>query len=213
MRGLSGGLSALMRAIGIAWLVVLVPLALFVLTEPPSFSGAAYVLGPVVIAVGAVIGGTWQRRFLVAGTALVLVTLTVRLLSAKGRAVDRIIDERDITINASRALGYTHVMSDPDVPRLPREMRAAYREMASAGIDLPSPILSTWIGLERPGSSETLEVAGDGTTTPRDGRGRAGRRRLSPRLRRQLRHVVLALRARRDEGPHDDRVPIDALPG
>ena len=159
------GLPALsMRLVGIAALVFIVPLFFFVMTEPPSWSGAAYVLGPLLIAIGAVVRGVWRRRLAVVGGALVLVTLGVRLVSAKGRVVNRVIDERDITINASRALGWTAYRADPDVPRLPSAMRSAYGEMASAGVDLASPLVSTLMGLERPSSSETLEVAAEGTS-------------------------------------------------
>jgi len=151
-----------MRVIGIVALIGLAPLVLLVLTGPPTWSGAAYVLGPLIMAVSLLVSGVWHKRLLVSGAVLVALALGVRLVIGKGRLVNRVVAEPDVTINASRALAWTHFLSDPDVPRLADAMRGAYREMGNAGVDMPSPIVSTLLGLERPGSSETLELgAGD----------------------------------------------------
>ncbi len=148
-----------MRVLGIAALILLAPLVLLMMTEPPTASGAAYVLGLVVVAVGFVVRKPWSRRLFALGGVLIAVTLVLRLALSKGRYINRVVAEEDVVINASRALGWTHALSDPDVPLLPDAMRSAYHEMNGSAA-LASPIASTLLGLERPGSSETLEVGG-----------------------------------------------------
>ncbi len=143
-----------------AALVVLAPLALFVLSEPPSASGASYVIGAIVLAASLVLR-RHARRVAFAGAALVVVPMCVRIAGTKKcgdvRAIDRVIDERDLAVNASRALAWTHFIRDPDVPLLPDAMRDAYDEMKKEEGDLPSPVVATYLGLERPGASDAIE--------------------------------------------------------
>jgi hypothetical protein len=154
------------RGLGVVLLVLLAPLVLFVLTGPPSWSGAAYVLGPVALAASLVVARRWRRRVAAAGAALVALTAAVRLIhTARGgdvRAVDRLVDERDVAVNASRAIAWTRFVRDPDVPLLPDAMRRAYDDMQREEGALPSPFVATYLGLERPGASDTLELWRDG---------------------------------------------------
>ena len=155
------------RAVGIVLLLVFVPLALFVLMGPPSWSGAAYALAPVVMA-GSLVGpDRFMRRVLLAGVALLVLPALARVVFTKRagdvRLVDRLVDERDLSVDAARAIARTHFMSDPDVPLLPDAMRSAYDDMSREEGALPSPVVATYAGLERPGASDTIEFdhAGD----------------------------------------------------
>ena len=152
------------RAFGIAALVVLAPLALFVLSAPPSASGAAYVASLLVLAFALVVKRN-ARRVAIAGGALLVATIAFRLVATKSedvRTIDRVIDERDVALNASRALALTAFVRDPDVPRVPDAMRRAYDEMQREEGDLPSPVVSTYLGLQRPGASDAIEFRASG---------------------------------------------------
>ncbi len=143
---------------------MLAPLVLFVLTEPPSPSGAAYVMGLVAIAASLVVA---KRRVAVAGAALIVVAVAARLVTTthaagEARAIDRVIDERDLSVNAARAIAWTRFMKDPDVPLLPDAMRSAYDDMKKEQGDLPSPVVATYLGLERPKASDTIEFVASG---------------------------------------------------
>lgn len=154
------------RAAGILLLCVFAPLALFVLSEPPSWSGAAYALVPVVLAASLVVPRRLRRRVAVGGVALLVVPALVRIAATKRagdvRVVDRLIDERDLAVNGSRVIGWTHFAADPDVPLLPSAMRSSYDDMAREQGSLPSPFVATYLGLERPGASDTLAFERDG---------------------------------------------------
>src|SRR5271154_4666990 len=83
--------------------------------------------------------------------------------NSSARFVDRVIDERDLSVGAARTLALTHFMSDPDVPLLPHAMRRAYSEMRAEHGDLPSPVLATYLGLERPSASDVIEIPSTST--------------------------------------------------
>ena len=154
------------RIFGIALLVLYAPFLLFVFGGPPSFSGALYVLAPVVLFASLVVPPKWSRRVALASVAVFFVPMLTRVVFTKPggdvRAIDRVVDERDMAVNASRAIAYTHFMKDPDVPELPNAMRDAYDQMAREEGDLPSPFAATYLGLQRPGASDAIEFMRDG---------------------------------------------------
>ncbi|HEY1956647.1 MAG TPA: alpha/beta hydrolase [Polyangiaceae bacterium] len=155
------------RALGVLLLLFLVPLALFVLSGPPSASGAAYVLAPVVLASALVVPERLTKRVALAGLALLILPAIWRIAFTKHggdvRVVDRVIEERDLSVDASRVIARTHFMSDPDVPLLPDAMRSAYDDMEREQGSLPSPVVATYAGLERSGASDTIEFDHDGS--------------------------------------------------
>jgi pimeloyl-ACP methyl ester carboxylesterase len=150
------------RASGIALLVLLAPLALWVLTGPPSPSAACYVLAPILGASALVVRSrVWARR-LGAGAGLLFVgTVVVRIAHTPSmgdtRILCRLVDERDPSVDAARALRWTHLVPDPDVPRLGDAMRDAYGEMSASFGNIPSPLVPTVLGLQRRGASDTIE--------------------------------------------------------
>jgi len=154
------------RILGIALLVLYAPFLLFVLGGPPSFSGALYVLAPAVLIASLVVPPKWSRRVALASAAMLVLPMLARVVFTKPggdvRTIDRIVDERDMAVNASRAIAYTHFMSDPDVPELPDAMRDAYDQMAREEGNLPSPFAATYLGLQRPGASDAIEFMRDG---------------------------------------------------
>jgi hypothetical protein len=154
------------RILGIFLLVAYAPFVLFVFGGPPTLSGALYVLAPAVLIASLVVPQKWSRRVALASVAMLFAPMLARLVFTKPggdvRAIDRVVDERDIAVNASRAIAYTHFMKDPDVPELPTAMRDAYDQMAREEGDLPSPFAATYLGLQRPGASDAIELMRDG---------------------------------------------------
>ncbi|HEX4516828.1 MAG TPA: hypothetical protein VH054_24940 [Polyangiaceae bacterium] len=155
------------RILGIVLLVFYAPLPLFVLAAPPTLSGALYVLAPAVLIASLVVPAKWSRRVAIASALTFFVPMFARTVfftkpGGDVRAIDRVVDERDMAVNASRAIAYTHFMNDPDVPKLPNAMRDAYDQMAREEGDLPSPFAATYLGLQRPGASDAIEFMRDG---------------------------------------------------
>lgn len=144
-----------MKVVGIAALVILAPIAAFILTMPPTASGAAYTLGLLLLAGSPLLHARRRAGLAAAACALIGVTLAMRLFTAKGRWVDRLVAEPDVTVSGARLIRWTPFGTDPDAAVLPNAMRQAYREMDAEGVVLPSPVVSTLLGL---GASEVLEV-------------------------------------------------------
>ena len=156
------------RIFGAVLLALYLPLPIFVLGGPPSLSGALYVLAPAVLVASLLVPRRWSRRVALASAAMLFAPMLARVVFTKSgghvRPIDRVIDERDMAVSASRALAMTHVMKDPDVPELPNAMRAAYDQMAREEGALPSPFAGTYLGLQRPGASDAIEFMRDGDT-------------------------------------------------
>jgi pimeloyl-ACP methyl ester carboxylesterase len=154
------------RIFGIVLLVLYAPFLVFVFAEPPTLSGALYVLAPAVLFASLVVPARWSRRVALASVAVFFAPMLARIVFTKPggdvRAIDRVVDERDMAVNASRAIAYTHFMNDPDVPALPNAMRDAYDQMTREEGALPSPFAATYMGLQRPGASDAIEFMRDG---------------------------------------------------
>lgn len=151
-------------------------LFLFVVTAPPTVSGLSYVIGALLLVMGGLVSRPGlARRLALAGSLLVVGTAATRVVSASqgvhvgmsagatsptSRWVDRLLDEEDLSVNAARALQWTGFVRDPDVPELANAMRAGYSRMRTREGSTPSPVVATYLGLERPGASDTL-VIGD----------------------------------------------------
>ncbi len=143
------------------------------LTTPASLAGLGYA-GALVMAGAAGMFGdaTVRRRLLTGALSLALVTAGLRVAlaghgrhldmghgSASGaRWIDRVVDEEDLAVNGARALVWTGLVRDPDVPGLADAMRDAYGRMRRSEGSTPSPVLATYAGLERPGEDDTIEV-------------------------------------------------------
>ncbi len=165
----------------LGWLIAgpLVLLTAVVLTEPPTWSGAAYVLSADVVVVAMIAGAkVWARRLAWVGAGVFVATLLVRCFAARGgeaitmstsgeespRLVDRVVDERDLSVNASRLIAWTRFMKDPDVPELADAMRSAYDDMAREAPGAPSPVAATYLGLQTASASDTIEIPGPRST-------------------------------------------------
>ncbi len=166
----------LSRILSTLLLVAALALFLLICTAPPSPSGVGYAASFLLLAAAGVLSHPLgRRRVRVGACALAAATIAMRLVVASGggatvvhmstprmeggaRWLDRVIDEEDLSVNASRALAWTHFVRDPDVPELAPVMSASYSRMRRAVGPTPSPVLATYAGLERPGADDRIEV-------------------------------------------------------
>jgi len=151
--------------------LVLAPVSLFalvvVLTPWSSWSARGY--GLAIIGINAGLFITRPRRLPWLGMGMLFVVLAVRILSAargksmtmtcaggSGRWLARAIDERDAAIWGGRiafALGH---FRDPDTPAVVPALISSYKELAELEGDVPSPVVPTYLGLERGGATDVL---------------------------------------------------------
>ncbi|MFO0669302.1 MAG: hypothetical protein U0235_06700 [Polyangiaceae bacterium] len=166
----------------LALAVLVAPLAIFavaVLLAPwSSWSGRAYALAIVGVEVGLALRA--RRRIVRIAVGLGFVVVVLRLFVAAsgetvsmrngdgaGRLLTRVFDERDAAVwGAYLAFGTGH-FRDPDVPDVPAALKRAYAELATREGDVPSPVVPTYLGLERPGASDVLSVALPNGAAPR----------------------------------------------
>lgn len=156
--------------------VVLVPavlLAVIVVSGPGSWSGIGLVVGIVVVASAPLARrAAVARATVLTGLVVVLGTLGLRCgVGARGahvtmhagadsssRVVNRLVDERDLAVTAARTMRWVHLLGDPDEQELPEVMSRAYARMRAEEGDTPSPVAATYLGLEGPGASDTIEI-------------------------------------------------------
>ncbi len=156
----------------------IVLLVALVLTGPASPSGVGYMVGLLSLTVAVVMSrARWAPSLALAGGLLLLVTLVGRIAfggagrdltmpvgagkdAPEARWIDRVFDEEDLAVSGARALGWTGMIRDPDVPALTGVMSDAYRRLREDEGATPSPVVATYLGLERPGADDTI-VIGD----------------------------------------------------
>lgn len=147
------------------------PLALFaiivVLTPWSSWSARGYGLAILTMNVGLFV--TRPRGLTRFGVALLFLVLGVRTLTAAagstitmtcagagGRWLGRVLDERDAAVWGARIVFASGHFRDPDAPAVIPALITAYQELAEQEGDVPSPVLPTYIGLERSGATDVL---------------------------------------------------------
>ncbi len=160
------------RAVAVAALAGLAVAAWLGIQAPWSLSGWVALLSCAVLAGAGLAGDARIRRVLCLLAAGALVALViVRLVGASGgprvslhtlpggtssRWLGRIIDEQDASLLGARALIWTWRMTPDERERLPREMRAAYRELRAELGMFPSPVLDTMVGRQAPAGFDAL---------------------------------------------------------
>jgi hypothetical protein len=167
----------LVRLLAGTFLLFALAFLVLVATTPGSVSGFGYALTLLLFAGSAVWEGQRRRLLHTSGLLLVLALGLRVLLASEGRTLrmgtpaslssrwlDRVIDEKDLSVNAARALALTGFLRDPDVPLLADVMRDAYDRMHAAEGATPSPVLATYAGLEETGKDDTIEM-GDVATS------------------------------------------------
>lgn len=159
---------------------VLVAAALL-LSTPLSWSGTGYLLAACASTAGLALArrraGPWLRWAALAlvtltagarlstgarGESLTMVTVDGRSPPSSARLLARLVDEEDVALSGARALEATGVWHDPDTRGLVPVMRAAYGEMRAAEGDVPSPVVTTYLGAQSPRGFDMVIAAPPG---------------------------------------------------
>jgi predicted alpha/beta-hydrolase family hydrolase len=147
------------------------PISLFaivvILTPWSSWSARSY--GLAVVAINAGFFMKPPRRATWLGAALIVAVVAVRLISAasgqsmtmtcahvSGRWLARPIDERDAAIWGARIAFASGHFRDPDTPAVVPALIHAYEDLSAHEGDVPSPVVPTYLGLERRGATDVL---------------------------------------------------------
>lgn len=157
--------------------LALLALLLAALSIGASWSTWVYLAALSLIAVGLIAAGLAQDRVRIAsrtGLALLALTLCIRTCSAESgnsitmtttagssaRWLTRIVDEADAALIGGRLAFWSGRVHDSDVPRVPAVMRAAYNKLRAAEGDVPSPVLTTYLGLQSPDGADVIVNGG-----------------------------------------------------
>lgn len=166
-------MKVLVRVSGILLAGPTLLLGLFAITGPATWSALAYVLAVAMLVAALVVNRRPQsKRLLLCAVAVSATTLCARACTADhgrhlaartgassgSRVVDRLLDERDVSVNAARAIRMTRTMTDPDVATLPEIMDAAYVRMKRDEGQTPSPFVATYLGLQRAEAYDEIEI-------------------------------------------------------
>jgi predicted esterase len=153
------------------------PLLIFLILIPKtpiSSVGILYLLAYILIALGLVGAPWWARRstaFILVGSMVTIVTMTVRLLSpprgtqmymmtlpgqSGPRLVNRILNEQDAVMFGSQVGPYIGFISPAEQKSLIPEFSRTFNEMKSRGATPLSPFLATYLKMERPDAFDTV---------------------------------------------------------
>lgn len=179
--------NALLRMLGWFAALPYVFVLILVLTGPATWSGILYVLAMGAMVFGlatlprldqdgnpleAPVGKRKRPRGITrAGFAVIGLVAFVRCFTAargetmampdahgdSARFAGRIVDESDVAVAGTRVLVASGMLRD-DAAELPTAMRSAYADMRKEEGDLPTPVIGTYLGLQRSSEFDVLMV-------------------------------------------------------
>lgn len=167
----------LLCLVGILLAILALTLIAIAFVTPVTISGGLYLLGISLVAVGLILA-PWQpeAQFVLAwgGLAIILAVAGTRLNqvrneaaqikvillpSGKGaRLVDTLIDEQDSLLFGEKILRMIGGVSPHEHEGLVPAVTATYREANAANGIFPSPIVSTYLGLQKPAAFEAVVI-------------------------------------------------------
>lgn len=174
------------RGVSLVLIAPVVILIVLVAITPLTISGALYLIGTIAIVIG-IWGLTWSypklRRILWLGFGLIFVVAVVRLvlLNRPSRIklltlpdqntlclLDCLIDEQNAATISTRVLPYMG-MSATEQAGLMDAMVARYSEMTAVQSLVPSPLVRTYLNLQRPDSFDAVIIEPDSDLPPQMG--------------------------------------------
>jgi len=179
----------LLCVLGVLLAMPLLGFVAFAVGAPITASGLAYLAGALLLAAGLILA-PWKRRLfpalalggpllvvLVAGTRLVLagraeasgLKMIVLPQGTGTRWVDTLVDEQDTLIFGEKILYSLGGVSSNEDQGISAALAAAYAGMRRAHPVFPSPVLSTYLGLEGPSSSDAVVIEPEAGGPPRVG--------------------------------------------
>jgi pimeloyl-ACP methyl ester carboxylesterase len=175
-------LRSLLFVLGVLLAIPLLALIVLVLFTPVTLWGGLYLLGGILVVVGLILA-PWRVRghlmLALSGLIVILTAAGVRLSltrnedthlkvivlpSAKGpRPLDTLIDERDSLLFGEAMLHLIGGVSSREHKDVVPALSAAYRDTGAANGVFPSPILSTYLSLQKPAAFDAvvIEPAGE----------------------------------------------------
>ena len=174
------------RGLSLVLIAPVVILIVLVAITPLTISGAFYLIATVAVVIG-IWGLIWGypkfRRILWLGFGLIFVVAVVRLvlLNRPSRIklltlpdqnalclLDCLIDEQDAATISTRLLPYMG-MSATEQAGLMDAMVARYSEMTAVQFLVPSPLVRTYLNLQRPDSFDAVIIEPDSDLPPQMG--------------------------------------------
>lgn len=167
-------LRTLLFLLGILMAVPVLALTALALVTPVTISGGLYLLGSFLLVIGLILA-PWQPKALLitlSGLIVILAVAGVRLSlvrneatrlkvivlpSAKGsRPVNTLIDERDSLLFGEALLHFIGGVSPGEHEDIVQGLSSVYREAKTANGIFPSPIVSTYLGLQNPAAFDAV---------------------------------------------------------
>lgn len=162
----------LLQALGILLFLPAATFLAFVLTGPGTWSGVGYALGLFAVVAAAFVRRAWSKKLALFGAAAIAVVALVRVgVASRGedlvmntgprpgsRVANRLLDEEDLAVSASRVIRQVAFMRDPDIAVLPEEMSSGYARMREEQGDVPSPVVATYLGLQSSRAYDDVEI-------------------------------------------------------
>lgn len=166
--------------LSLAGIVLMVTLLLFIILSmhlPITTSGLGYILG-IVVALSALILSPWIRRYALLfwiGAGIMILVAGARLIAAeretmsnvkmialpggtKTRWINHLIDEQDGLIFGEMFFHQIGGDSDHEHQNLASAFFTDYSEMRRAQKSFPSPLLSTYLNLQRPSHFDAVVI-------------------------------------------------------
>lgn len=169
-------LRTLLFLTGILFAIPVLALIVLALVTPVTISGGLYLLAGALLAVGLILA-PWQPRALwvaVCGLIVMLAVAGVRfsltrnedsrlkvivLPAAKeSRPLNALIDERDSLLFGEALLHLMGGVSAREHEEIVQALSAVHREAKTANGIFPSPIVSTYLGLQKPDAFDAVVV-------------------------------------------------------
>jgi pimeloyl-ACP methyl ester carboxylesterase len=162
---------------GIFLAVLVFTLSVLAFDTPISSSGGYYLLGSSLLAVGLILA-PWrpkaQLALMLSGLAIVLVVAGARINQIQNetarlkvillpsgketRLINALIDERDTLLFGERLLRLIGGVSAREHKGLTPAVTAAYQKARMMYGDFPSPVLSTYLGLQRSSAFDAVVI-------------------------------------------------------
>lgn len=174
-------------ALGILISLPLLILLLLVLGTPISTAGTFYLLGFGLLALGLLMA-PWRSRgsllFLLAGGAIVFVTMTLRVLVPPSgtqmnlitlpgpsgpRLLNRLLDEQDVVLFGTQIAPYLRLVTPSENRSLDSKFSEAFQEMNRQGVTPLSPVLTTYLFQQGPGAFDAVIAGLPSGATPKRG--------------------------------------------
>jgi len=163
--------------IGVLLISLTLILVAFAFITPITVAGGIYLLGSFLLAIGLILA-PWQPKahltLTLSGLIIILVVAGVRVSQTRNgisslkvielpseretRFINALIDEQDTLLFGEKMLRLIGGVSPREHESLTPAVADAYREAELVYSDFPSPVLSTYLGLQKPSAFDAVVI-------------------------------------------------------